>query len=64
MGYMKVKYFPTGKFLANHFTKPLQEAAFQKFGAQIQGILEDTPYTNLVWDRPEDMYIPSLQKYV
>ena len=49
MGDLKVKYFPTGKMIANYFTKPFQGDAFQKFRAEIQGILEDTLDTDLVW---------------
>ena len=47
MGYLKVKYSLTGKMLADHFTKPFQGGAFWKFRAEIQGIPEDTPYTEL-----------------
>ena len=45
MGDLKVKYFPTGEMLADHFTKSLQGADFQKFRAEIQGIPEYTPDT-------------------
>ena len=38
MGYLKDKYYPTGKMLSNHFTKPFQGAAFQNFRTDIQGI--------------------------
>ena len=60
MGYLKVKYVTTGKFLYDHVTKPLQGAAFQKFRADIQGIPEDTSDTELVWNRPDDTFIPTL----
>ena len=43
MGDPKVKYCPTGKMLANHFTKPIHGTAFRNFRAEIQGIPEDTP---------------------
>ena len=52
MGDLKVKYLLTGKMLSIHFTKPFQWSAFWKFRSKIQGILEDTPETDLVWDRP------------
>ena len=58
MGDLKVKYFPTGKMLANHITKPLQGVAFRKFRAEIQGIPDDTPDTDLGWEIPKDMFIP------
>ena len=48
----------------NQFTKPLQGTEFRKFRAEIQEIPEDTPDTNLGWDRPEDMFIPIPQEYV
>ena len=52
MGVLKVKYWPMGVILAVHFTKPLQGTYFPKFRAEIHGILEETPDTYLVWDRP------------
>ena len=59
MGYPKVKYCPTEKLLANYFTKPLQGDAFRKFVAEIQVIPEDTPDTDLGWERPEYTFITS-----
>ena len=44
---LEFKYCPMGENLADHFTKPLQGADFQKFRAEIQEILEDTPYIDL-----------------
>ena len=55
---LKIKYFLMGKFLAGHFTTSLQGAAFQNFRAEIQGIPEYIPDTDLVWDRPKDTFIP------
>ena len=49
---------------ANHFTKPLQVAAFPKIRSDIQGISVDAPYTDLGWDRPEVTFIPSPQEFV
>ena len=40
IGDLKVKYCPTGKMLADHFTKLLQGAAFQKLRSENQGIPE------------------------
>ena len=64
MGDLKVEYFQTGKMLADHFTKPLQGTAFRKFRAEIQGILEYNPDTDLGWDRPENTFIPITQDCV
>ena len=58
MGGLKVKYSPTGKILANHFTEPSQGTAFRKFRADIQGITEDTPDTYLGWDIHKNLFIP------
>ena len=58
MGDLKVKYFPTGKVLDDQFTKPLQGTDFQKFRSEIQKIPENTPDTDLVWDRTKNMFIP------
>ena len=64
MGDLKVKYCPTGKMLADHFTQLLQGTAFRKFRVEIQGIPEDTPDTDLGWYRPENTFIPSPQECV
>ena len=64
MGELKVKYFPMGKMLVEHFTKPSKGAAFRKFRSEIQGIPEDTPGIDLFWDRPEDTFIPIPQERV
>jgi hypothetical protein len=40
--------------LADHFTKPLQEALFRKFRAEIQGIPHDTNEAELGWDRDRE----------
>ena len=53
MGYLKVKYRPTGNMMSGYFTNPLQGAAIREFRAKIQRILEETPDTDLVWDRPK-----------
>ena len=37
-GEIVVKHYPTAEMLADHFTKPLQGALFQKIRAEIQGI--------------------------
>ena len=37
-GDIVVKHCPTAEMLADHFTKPLQGALFQKIRAEIQGI--------------------------
>ena len=62
MGDLKVKYFKTGKMLAGHFTKPLQGNSLWDFIYEIQGILEDTSYTDLVWERSNEKLIPIPQE--
>ena len=64
MGDLKFKYFPVGKMLIYHFTKPLQGAAFWKFRDDIKRILEDTPNTDFGWERPNDTFIPIPQECV
>ena len=45
-GDLTIKYCPTAKMTADHFTKPLQGALFRKFRAEIQGIPnDDTDYS-------------------
>ena len=50
--------------MEDHYTKPLKGNAFQKFRSEIQGIPEDTPDTDLVWDRPKNTFIPITQECV
>ena len=64
IGALKVKYYLTEEMLAGHFTKSLQGAAFRKLRAEIQGITDDTPDTDLVWYRLKDTLIPSPQECV
>ena len=64
IGDTKVKYFPTGNFLADHFTKPFQGTAYRKFRAEIQLIPEDTPDTDLGWDQTNNTFIPIPQECV
>ena len=58
VGDLKVKYCPTEKMFADHFTKPLQGVAFRKFRTEIQRTPEDTIDTDLGWDRPKEKFIP------
>jgi hypothetical protein len=39
--------------IADHFTKPLQGAMFRRFRAEIQGISNDIPDSDVGWDRDE-----------
>jgi hypothetical protein len=52
-GDITLKHCPTGEMLADHFTKPLQGALFQKFRAEIQSIPPDINEAELGWDRGE-----------
>ena len=50
--------------LVEHFIKPLQRTALHKFRSHIQVIPEDTPDTDLGWDRPKNTFIPIPQECV
>ena len=45
IGYLKVKYFPTGEIFSDHVTKPSQGDVLWKFLSDVQEILEVTPDT-------------------
>ena len=64
MGYLKVKYRPTGNIMSGYFTHPLQGDAIREFRAKIQRILGETPDTDLVWDRPKGRFIHIPQECV
>jgi hypothetical protein len=49
----RLKHCPTGEMLADHFTKSLQGALFQKIRAEIQGIPPDINEAELGWDLGE-----------
>jgi hypothetical protein len=46
-GDIALKHFPETEMLGDHFTKPLQGGMFRKFRAEIQGILANTPDSDL-----------------
>jgi hypothetical protein len=54
-GDITLKHCPATEMMADHITKPLQGAMFRKFRAEIQGIPNDTPDSDLSWDRDELM---------
>ena len=50
--------------MSGYFTNTLQGTAIQEFRAKIQGILEDTPDTDLYLDRPKVKFIHIPQECV
>ena len=51
-GDIVVKHFPTGIMLADHFTKPLQGALYQKIRSEIQGITTMMNNKEMCWGTP------------
>jgi hypothetical protein len=52
-GDITLKHCPATEMITDHFTKPLQGAMFRRFRAEIQGISNDIPDSDLDWDRDE-----------
>ena len=52
MRYIVLKHYPIGEVYADHFTKLLQGALFQKIRSEIQGILVTTKNEEMCWAAP------------
>ena len=52
MRYIVVKHYPIGEVYADHFTKLLQGALFQKIRSEIQGIPATMTDKEMCWDEP------------